>query len=61
MMGLDEIVEANERATDVCFLRERIAKALGYLLEDENISDARILATVLALAAALEGRTIEEE
>ena len=63
MMGLDEIREANERATDVAFLRERISKALEYLdvAATDAPEDTSIMATTLVLAAALEGRTIEEE
>lgn len=60
MRGLAEIREANERATETAFLRERIRKALGYL-ETVAPEDTAVMAAVLVLSGALEGITVETE
>lgn len=59
MRGLAEIREANERATETAFLRERIKKALSYL--PVVPCDDNVLAAVVVLGGALEGRAIETE
>lgn len=61
MKGLEEIRTDNERATDVEFLRGRIQKAFDYLVNARTKDEASVLAAMLTLASALEGRTIEEE